>query len=39
MKTIGLVDGYENGEFKPSGKLTRAEAVKVISLVIKMQQF
>lgn len=37
IKAMGIVNGYENGEFKPEGKLTRGEAVKVISLVIKMK--
>ena len=37
MKTMGVINGYENGEFIPTGNLTRAEAVKVISLVIKMK--
>ena len=37
MKKIGVVNGYENGEFKPNGNLTRAEAVKIISLITKLQ--
>ena len=34
MKQIGLINGYENGEFNPAGQLTRAEATKVISMVM-----
>ena len=30
MKALGIVNGYENGKFKPMGNLTRAEASKVI---------
>ena len=36
MKTIGVLDGYESGEFVPNGYLTRAEAVKVIALISRM---
>jgi len=37
MKAIGILGGYETGEFRPHGNLTRAEATKVISLIMKMQ--
>ena len=36
MKTLGVLNGYEDGTFKPSGNLTRAEAVKVISLILNI---
>lgn len=35
MKQLGLVNGYENGEFNPSGYLTRAEATKVIFMLLE----
>lgn len=34
MKTLGILNGYEDGTFNPQGQLTRAEAAKVISLFI-----
>lgn len=34
MKALGILNGYENGEFNPQGKLTRAEAAKVIAMVV-----
>ena len=34
MKTLEILNGYEDGTFNPEGQLTRAEAVKVISLII-----
>ena len=36
MKTLGVISGYTDGSFKPAGLLTRAEAVKVISMIIDM---
>ena len=36
MKRIGLIDGYADGQFKPLNNLTRAEAAKVISSLIKI---
>lgn len=35
IKQLGLINGYENGEFKPSGYLTRAEATKVIFMLLE----
>ena len=35
MKAIGLIEGYNN-EFRPTDNLTRAEAAKVISELLKM---
>lgn len=35
MKQLGLINGYENGEFNPSGNLTRAEATKVIFMLLE----
>ena len=36
MKALNVLNGYEDGTFNPTGNLTRAEAVKVISLVLTM---
>ncbi|MBR5517909.1 MAG: S-layer homology domain-containing protein, partial [Clostridia bacterium] len=36
MKALEVLNGYEDGTFNPSGNLTRAEAVKVISIVLKL---
>ena len=36
MKALGVLNGYEDGTFNPAGNLTRAEAVKVISLVLEL---
>lgn len=36
MKALGVLNGYEDGTFNPAGNLTRAEAVKVISLVLDL---
>ena len=30
-KFAGLINGYENGEFRPSNSITRAEAVKILN--------
>ncbi len=30
-KDAGLINGYENGEFRPSNEITRAEAVKILN--------
>ena len=30
-KFAGLINGYENGEFRPSNEITRAEAVKILN--------
>ncbi len=30
-KVAGLINGYENGEFRPSNEITRAEAVKILN--------
>lgn len=30
MQTAGIVNGYENGEFKPTGNINRAEVAKII---------
>lgn len=35
MKSIGLISGYDN-EFRPKDSLTRAEASKVISELLKL---
>ena len=35
MKSIGLIEGYNN-EYRPHGNLTRAEAAKVISELLKL---
>ena len=35
MKAMGLINGYETGEFNPVGQLTRAEATKVIYMVME----
>jgi len=34
MKALGIINGYETGSFNPYGQLTRAEAAKVISMVM-----
>ena len=34
MKALGILNGYNDGNYKPQGKLTRAEAAKVISMVM-----
>ena len=34
MKALGIINGYETGDFNPNGQLTRAEAAKVISMVM-----
>ena len=34
MKALGIIKGYDSGEFNPKGQLTRAEAAKVISMVM-----
>ena len=34
MKALGILNGYESGEFNPRGQLTRAEAAKVIAMVM-----
>ena len=34
MKSLGILKGYESGEFNPKGNLTRAEAAKVIAMVM-----
>lgn len=34
MKSLGILNGYDDGNYKPQGKLTRAEAAKVISMVM-----
>lgn len=31
MKTADVMNGYEDGTFRPNGKLSRAEAVKIIN--------
>ena len=35
MKSIGLIEGYNN-EYRPHDNLTRAEAAKVISELLKL---
>ena len=30
-KAAGLINGYENGEFRPANSITRAEAVKILN--------
>jgi len=34
IKALGIINGYDSGEFDPKGQLTRAEAAKVISMVM-----
>ena len=34
MKSLGILNGYESGEFNPKVQLTRSEAAKVISMVM-----
>ena len=34
VKALGIINGYETGDFNPNGQLTRAEAAKVISMVM-----
>ena len=34
MKSLGILNGYEDGGFNPLGQLTRAEAAKVIAMVM-----
>lgn len=34
MKSLGILNGYDSGEFNPRGQLTRAEAAKVIAMVM-----
>ena len=36
MKALGVINGYDDGSFNPYGQLTRAEAAKVIAMVIDM---
>lgn len=36
ITNLGIVEGYETGEFKPDNYITRAEMAKIISEVIKM---
>lgn len=31
VRVVGIVDGYQDGTFKPNGNLTRAEAVKIVN--------
>ncbi|WP_366292294.1 S-layer homology domain-containing protein [Paenibacillus sp. AN1007] len=35
VQSTGLMTGYNDGTFKPDGKLTRAEAVKVLNVLFK----
>lgn len=35
MAGLGILKGYEDGTFKPKGTLTRAEAAKIISYVVR----
>ena len=35
LKQAGIIDGYDNGAFGPRDAVTRAEAAKVIALLIK----
>ena len=35
MKANGFINGYETGDFNPAGQLTRAEATKVIYMVME----
>ncbi|WP_229730109.1 S-layer homology domain-containing protein, partial [Paenibacillus silvae] len=35
VQSAGLMTGYQDGSFKPDGKLTRAEAVKVLNVLFK----
>ena len=35
MKSIGLIEGYNN-QYRPNDNLTRAEAAKVISELLKL---
>ncbi|WP_434756388.1 DUF4073 domain-containing protein [Paenibacillus amylolyticus] len=35
VQSAGLMTGYQDGTFKPEGKLTRAEAVKVLNVLFK----
>ena len=34
MKSLGILNGQNDGSYNPQGKLTRAEAAKVISMVM-----
>lgn len=34
MQTVGVIDGFEDGSFKPAEGLTRAQAAKIISNMI-----
>jgi len=36
MKTLGVVSGYGDGTFRPSGNATRAEAAKMIYKALKI---
>ncbi|PYE48894.1 S-layer family protein, partial [Paenibacillus barcinonensis] len=35
VQSAGLMTGYQDGTFKPEGRLTRAEAVKVLNVLFK----
>lgn len=38
MAESGILNGYDDGSFKPNGKITRAEFVKVISDVLSLPE-
>ena len=33
LSTLGILDGFEDGTFKADGKLTRAQAAKIVAIV------
>lgn len=37
LKSIGIIDGYPNGTFRPNGSITRAEVVKMVALFAEAQ--
>ena len=36
LNTMNIISGYEDDSFVPDGKLTRAQAAKIISMIIEL---